>query len=310
MSDEPASPDSGLDSGKANKPSRFSRLRIVLLAITAAVILVGGLRVLGVFGVAEPGGAGSTAPMPADELSGWTPIFSEDFDTPAPLGTFLTKYAATFTAYPYPWTDTSRTLRSDPGYYYPEKTLSVANGVMDAWLHYDTELKRFLVAAPEPKLPKMLYGRFAFKLRAVKAPGYKIAPMLWPDSDRHPDDGEINMPEGDLNGRQFGAYSHHAVPAGTRRQVDGFPTGVNGQEWHVYETAWSPGKVEFFVDGKLIGTSTTAVPNTPMRWVLQFETHINKKPPATNAESHVLVDWMKVWKWDGQPDVEKPPAGQ
>ncbi|MDZ7577871.1 MAG: glycoside hydrolase family 16 protein [Candidatus Nanopelagicales bacterium] len=280
--------------------SRLPRSWAILLVLTAVLILVGGFQSVGVINLAGVAGQVSGGGKVSSETTGWTPIYREDFNTPAPLGSFLATYGSTFGAYPYPWADTSRSLRSDPGYYHPGKTLSVADGVMDAWLHYDAELGRVLVAAPYPKLPKMRYGRFALRLRAPAVHGYRIAPMLWPDSDRYPTDGEINMPEGGLARREFVAYAHYAQPAGTPGPTqDIIPIGVNGEDWHVYEIAWSPGKVEFFVDGESIGASTHAVPDKPMHWVLQFETLLNTESPSRSAEAHVYVDWVEAWKWDG-----------
>lgn len=233
--------------------------------------------------------------MPQGDLAGWRSAFAEEFTQDAPLGTFLDTYT-NFGAYPYPWTDTSRQVRSNPGYYHPEKTLSVAGGVLDAWLHYDSELGQYLVAAPTPNLPQMTYGRFAMRLRADTIPGYKIAPLLWPDSERWPDDGEINMPEGDLDGTPLSAFHHFARSAGGQ---DWFSSGVNPNAWHVYETLWSPGKVEFLVDGRSIGSSTSYVPNKPMHWVLQMETQIESSAPSTSAQGHVQIDWVKAYQYAG-----------
>ncbi|MGV1078875.1 MAG: family 16 glycosylhydrolase [Candidatus Nanopelagicales bacterium] len=236
-----------------------------------------------------------TGNLPTGNLPGWTSIYGEDFLTDAPLGSFLSKYSNTVSAYPYPWTDTSRNVRSNnPGYYNPDKTLSVANGVMDAYLHYDATLGRYLVAAPTPKLPTMKFGRFAMKLRADKIAGYKIAPLLWPDSEKWPGDGEIDFPEGDLTGGNLSAFSHYANANGGQ---DWFDTKVKHTDWHVYETAWSPTKVQFFVDGNLVGTSTTNVPQNAMHWVLQFETQISSSAPSTSAAGHVQVDWIKAYSY-------------
>lgn len=231
--------------------------------------------------------------MPQGDLPGWKAVVGEEFTTDAALGTFLATYQ-NFGAYPYPWTDTSRNVRSNPGYYHPEKTLSVSGGALDAWLHYDSELGRYLVAAPTPNLPQMTYGRFAMRLRADRIAGYKIAPLLWPDSERWPDDGEIDFPEGDLDGTSLKAFHHYARSTGGQ---DVFDTRVDPTAWHVYETIWSPGRVEFLVDGQSIGSSTNYVPSTPMHWVLQMETEISSTAPPTSSSGHVQIDWVKAYTY-------------
>jgi len=230
--------------------------------------------------------------MPVGDLVGWHQVLAEDFSVSAPLGSFLRTYS-NMGAYPYPWTDTSRKWRSNPGYYEPAKTLSVANGVLDSWLHYDASLGKYLVSAITPRLPTMTYGRFTFRLRADRIPGYKIAPLLWPDSDVWPRDGEIDFPEGDLNGKPLSAFMHHAHSAGGQ---DSFPTGVDPTAWHTYDIAWTPGRVTFRVDGRTIGVSTAKVPSSPMHLVLQFETNMGPDAPPTSAQGHVQVDWITVYR--------------
>lgn len=230
--------------------------------------------------------------MPAGDLPGWKQIFAEDFTRPAALGAFSSTYS-NIGSYPYPWTDTSRNSRSNPGYYHTDKTVSVVNGTLSANLHYDATLGRHLVAALTPKLPTTTYGRYSIRLRADSIPGYKIAPLLWPDSGVWPNDGEVDFPEGDLNGGKLAAFSHYALASGGQ---DYFSTGVTHTSWHVYETAWSPGKIEFFVDGKSIGVSAKNVPSKAMHWVLQFETNTGSTAPPTSAAGNVQVDWIKAYQ--------------
>jgi hypothetical protein len=49
-----------------------------------------------------------------------------------------------------------------------------------------------------------------------------------------------------------------------------------------------------YLDGRIIGSTTTRVPSVPMHWVLQTETSLSTVPSnATNG--HVLIDWVSVW---------------
>lgn len=223
----------------------------------------------------------------------WSLTFSEDFGRDAALGSFLNSYQ-NFEAYPYPWTDTSRNARSNPGRYHPAKTLSVGNGVLDAWLHYDATLDQHLVAAPVPRMTNQTYGRYVIRLRADQIDGYKIAPLLWPVSENWPTDGEINLPEGDLDGTSFAGFMHHARPQGGQ---DYFSTKVDHTSWNVYEILWTPGRVEFWVNDQIIGVSTNDVPSTPMRWVLQMETTITASAPPKSAQGHVQIDWVKAYSY-------------
>jgi len=41
----------------------------------------------------------------------------------------------------------------------------------------------------------LLYGRYAIHFKADPVPGYKTSWLLWPDSEKWPQDGEIDFPE-------------------------------------------------------------------------------------------------------------------
>jgi hypothetical protein len=60
---------------------------------------------------------------------------------------------------------------------------------------------------------------------------------------------------------------------------------------------WTPTRCAFFIDGRSIGRSTSRIPNTPMRCVLQTETELNSIYPAKTAVANVQLDYIKVWKY-------------
>lgn len=241
--------------------------------------------------------AGGGAPI--GDLPGWRQIFVEDFTRPAALGTFTTDsyYGPRFQrTYPYPWKDTSKHGTYDPG-----KTLSVANGMLDADMHTDgTEI---CVAAVEPTLPLatrgQTYGRYAIRFRVDAVAGYKTAWLLWPDSGLR-SEGEIDFPEGNLDG-VIKAFMHYASNDGTANSLgvqDAFASTATYPVWHTSVIEWSPGRVNFVLDGKVLGTSTTSqVPSRPMHWVIQSETALSGALPSTSAHAHVSVDWLAVWAY-------------
>jgi hypothetical protein len=91
-------------------------------------------------------------------------------------------------------------------------------------------------------------------------------------------DGEIDFPEGDLTGT-ISAFLHYV---GAPSQQDYSGTGAGYADWHTATTEWSPNRVAFYFDGRLIGTSTNHVRAKPMHYVLQTETELGSDPiPAT-----------------------------
>ena len=251
----------------------------------------------------------SGQPMPVGDLPGWHQVFADDFTTSFPVGAFSGCSAnnsilrshcsglpasvdAKWTAYPDGWSDTSGN-----GRYEPSQVISVANGMMD--LHLHTANGIHMVSAPVPKIPGatgseggLLYGRFSARFRADAVPGYKTAWLLWPDSENWPGDGEIDYPEGDLDST-FSAYMHRQDGRSGSDQ-DAYDTGAAFTSWHTVTIQWSPSSCSFILDGRVIGTSTSRVPDTAMHWVLQTET-AGDQQPSSSAAGDVQIDWVTVY---------------
>lgn len=251
------------------------------LAVSAALAcLIGVLP--GV--VPESTAATSRSSMPVGNLTGWRQTLAEDFNSSAPLGSFQSVYGRRFQVY-----SNSRDT-SGRGRYSPRRTLSVAKGRLKMHLH--SENGQPLVAAVLPRKANSLYGRYSIRFRADPVPGYKNAWMLWPNSNKWPQGGEIDFPEGGLNSH-VKAFMHYARTSGGQ---DVFTTRKSFGSWHVSTVEWTPGKVRFFLDGTLIGTSTQWVPSKAMHWVIQCETRSGRKP-SPRAAGNVEIDWMVAYSY-------------
>lgn len=252
--------------------------------------------------------------MPSGSLSGWKQVFSDNFTTDVPLGGFSgcswntglansnctglpSSVASKWWAYPDGWSDTSGN-----GQYAPSKVLSIHNGEMDFDLHSAGGTP--LVAAPEPKIPGttnaggMKYGAYVVRFKASEAAGYKTAWLLWPTaydggSVSWPSQGEVDFPEGNLNGNINGFL--HWEGSGGSDQVSQSSTSDGYTSWHTAVIEWEPGQLRFILDGKLISSTNQHVPDNPMRWVLQTETSTDGMAPSATTTAHVLVDWVSVY---------------
>jgi beta-glucanase (GH16 family) len=170
--------------------------------------------------------------------------------------------------------------------------------MLDWFLHSENGVSKG--AAPAPKFPNsstnppransLLYGRYSVRYRADPMPGFKTAWLLWPDSGVWPRDGEIDFPEGDLSKIIYGAL-HFARPVDAFEKFD---SDQSANSWHVATMEWSPGRVEFFLDGRSLGSSTTDVPSTPMHLILQTESCLTGCP-APETQGHVYLDWISIW---------------
>lgn len=247
--------------------------------------------------------------MPRGDLPGWKQVFREEFDKgDVPIGAFPGPlYSAKWSAGYKDGTPDTGGLKGAKSGYYPSKVLSVKNGMLDWYLHSEKGIS--MGAAPSPKIPhksvkppggrkllprhnSLLYGRISVRFRADPLPGFKAAWLLWPDSGVWPRDGEIDYPEGDLSKSFYGAV--HKRGTGFRK-TDQFRSQVTYVDWHVATMEWSPGKVEFFLDGRSLGAGTTGVPNTPMHYILQTESCLPFCPSPETA-GHVYLDWIAIWK--------------
>jgi len=83
------------------------------------------------------------------------------------------------------------------------------------------------------------------------------------------------------------AFAHYARASGGQETVD---TGSPFTDWHIYTLEWSPGRVRFLLDEKVVLETTKFVPSKPMRWQLQTETN-----GSGTHTGRLLVDWVSTW---------------
>jgi len=226
--------------------------------------------------------------MPVGNLPNWTQNYSEDFTTAAARGSVDAVYGSPMAGY-NGFSDTSGHGTYDPG-----SVLSVSNGALDYYLH--TENGRPRVAAPVlNNYAGQTYGRYSVRFRSDKLPGYKIAFLLWPETDDW-NEGEIDWPEGNLGDRMSpasaikGSYSNGSVKFDPPNRVY---SATDSTGWHIATTEWTPGGVQWFWDGQLVGSTTqpAGVPDTDFRWVLQAETALDGSTPSADTAGHLQVDW-------------------
>ncbi len=268
--------------GTSPRPPRPPRRRQWLLLVLTLVVLGAVVAAL-LQGRGGDDGAGDEAGTEDDAVS--EVVLREDFTDNVAVGGFAdSAYGQRWTAYPDGWGDTSGL-----GTYAPSRVLSVEDGALVFDLR--AEDGEYLGAAlTAGDTYGQQFGRFSIRWRADPVPGFGLAFLLWPDSERWPDDGEIDFPEGWLDG-SITATAHHADPAGGR---DRFDTGVSMTDWHVTTVEWTPSAVTFSLDGRVVGTSTTDVPQHPMHLVLQAGTNGSGTPPPDDARGRIQVDWVQV----------------
>ncbi|MFK4297317.1 hypothetical protein ABH924_002467 [Arthrobacter sp. GAS37] len=249
---------------------------------------------------AGTGQSAATGQMPVGDLPGWRRVFGEDFsEGDVPLGGFPgPAYSAKWSVnYADGTPDTAGQQSGGRSGYYPSKVLSVKDGMLDMYLH--TEKGVSMGAAPAPKLQpangrpydSLLYGRYSVRFRSEALQGFKTAWLLWPDSGVWPRDGEIDYPEGDLSKSFYGAVHQ----AGSDKNIfHENQSGARFTAWHTATTEWTPGRVEFFLDGVSIGVNAVGIPDKPMHYILQTESCLTGCPAPATA-GHLQVAWVAIW---------------
>jgi hypothetical protein len=182
--------------------------------------------------------------------------------------------------------------------YQPSTVLSVHGGVLDFYLHNDSNGNP--VGADPSPLPGgnryQTYGMWSFCEQVAPADAHRLddfhqAPLLWPQSDSDSRSAESDFPEADLNALDFSGFAHYG---GSGSQdvfnVQSAEPSYDPTQWHVYTQTWGPNFRSYYVDGLLIGTSTNQVWSAPERWQLQLE------PLGTNDgdSGHVFVKWIWI----------------
>jgi hypothetical protein len=265
-------------------------------AVGVRVLVVGSVLLAGysVAGMVSP-----DDPMPTGDLPGWRQIFADDFSVDVPVGGFPghDTYRDKWDVYSDGAKDTAG-QKGGPSRYYPSKVVSVRDGILNLDLH--TENGTPMAAALLPLLPGgpsgkgQQYGKYTIRFRADAVAGFKTAWLLWPDSEIWPYDGEIDFPEGSLAGT-FSAFMHRhgGWHAGDQ---DVFHTDTGYTSWHTASIEWKPTEVNFILDDRSIGRSTSRIPWTPMHWVIQTESSLISKP-APEARGNVQIDWVAIYSY-------------
>lgn len=224
--------------------------------------------------------------MPTDALPGWKQVFAEDFGTDVALGAAKTELGKKGWSFYDGFKDTVK-----KGLYNTARTVSVKGGTLRVNLHSENGQPLIACLVPQGYTGQM-YGRYAVRFRADAVPGYKIAWMLWPKSDKW-SEGEVDFPEADLTGNIWGFSHALGNPNVNAAWVD---TKTAATDWHTAVIEWLPGSLTYLLDGKVVMTTTEpkAIPKTPMRWTMQCETKLDNSVVPLDAAGNIEIAWLTV----------------
>lgn len=231
---------------------------------------------------------GSSVQAPTTDPAGFTRIFTENFDTVAPVGTgtggFIPVYAQSF----QPYDETTTTS--------PRLMISAHDGVMD--VNMDGTHGSAGWFGTTTNGDNRIGGRFTMRAKAIGAFNNGPAIMIWPSSGVWAE-GEVDFPEsvsgnGGTQGFQDSPWIHqHSMVVGSEANAQDVALGVSWRDWHVYSVEWKAGTsanvggyLKYYVDEVLVYTSTTDIPFTNHRFTYQVGNW--------GAAGHLYIDWVTI----------------
>ena len=116
------------------------------------------------------------------------------------------------------------------------------------------------------------YGRWEFRARTDQGRGFGSAILLWPDSERFPSDGEIDIVEVPAETRT--GRIHRALRRrGRQRPRVRVYAEDDFSEWHTFAVDWLPDRIVWYVDGveRLRVTDRNIIPKKPMHLAIQLD---------------------------------------
>lgn len=111
----------------------------------------------------------------------------------------------------------------------------------------------------------------------------------WSNGDRWPQDGEIDIMEV-LDGS---ATWHYHWSGGSNGGRGNHISPENG--WHTFGAYRQSNRIDFYYDGRLIGSQTQGMTNSPHYLILNHALSSEISPPVV-VPSTMLVDYVRVFE--------------
>jgi beta-glucanase (GH16 family) len=229
---------------------------------------------------------GDREPMPVGNLPGWRQVFTDDFNG-------RTLDSSKWRLY---WGKPG----GDPAGWFDPRHVTVSNGMLvisayrdkrdgGKWATGGLSSSRGLVQT---------YGKYLVRFRLDPGIGVGHAALLMPANNSWPP--EIDFSEDNGSGRtgtlatlHYGQHdTHEAALLGS----------VNLTQWHTLGVQWSPGKLQYTIDGRIWKTMTgSSVPSVPMVLDLQTQTWPcsgtwGRCPNASTPRVvRMYVDWVAAY---------------
>ena len=149
----------------------------------------------------------------------------------------------------------------------------------------------------------LMYGRFEARFRVSIGAGFGAVVLTWPQGDRWPADGEINLAEVNRGDRATALnYIHNTTETNKR----GHLMTADFSQWHEVRMEWFADRVVYYLDGTEVWrvTEPSLIPSTAkMHLVLQLDksrgcgTFIECRNASSPQYTFMDVDYARVYEW-------------
>ena len=224
--------------------------------------------------------------MPVGDIPGWRQVFTDDFNG-------RTLDSSKWRLY---WGKPG----GDPAGWYDPRHVSVSNGMLVISAYRDKrDGGRWATGglSSSPGLAQT-YGKYLVRFRLDPGIGVGHAALLMPADNSWPP--EIDFSEDNGSGRTGTLATLHYGKHDTHE--DAWLGSVNLTQWHTLGVQWSPGKLQYTIDGRIWKTMTgSSVPALPMVLDLQTQTWPcsgtwGRCPNAiTPRVVRMYVDWVAAY---------------
>lgn len=234
----------------------------------------------------------SGVPMPVGNLPGWKQVFKDDF-TGTKLDSKWKAYNGVVGGGRGGWWATSHAVvhshelvletYSDPASCPNEASCSLFNDEVSGGV--------------KSKFAET-YGKFLIRVRTTPVADVSFLAILWPVSDIAPPETDFAVEGGPLNLTTIGALLKYG--SGPTIVPDNLT--ANAAQWHTLGVVWSPGEVQYTIDGHVWATEVNPnISAVPMNIVLQSETDCQAVAgqtctvPWAAKEPNVDVAWVVAY---------------
>jgi beta-glucanase (GH16 family) len=187
-----------------------------------------------------------------------------------------------------------------------------------------SDTKDFIAGQIDSKDFNRRYGRYEIRLKCPKGTGYAATMFTFNTSYTNGKWEELDLEvegqytdrimsnnifgENNLDGRIFDKYNQRTFGECNEDGTSGFST----LDWNVYAIEWTPDKVDYLINDKVVKSVKADIPSHCAQVMLNFWLPMNKPPQAFGGDISgntypmtASYDYFRYYKWDGDTEYPK-----